>query len=54
MILRIGPTTVECTPTGSLTTLPNGAQIPAAPHDTDAYRITARLHGYGADTTALC
>jgi hypothetical protein len=48
------PATIRRTPTGSITTLPSGEQIPATPHDTDGYRATAREHGYGADTTLLC
>ncbi len=36
------------------TIYPDGSMLPAAPHDTDAYRQTARACGYGVDTWALC
>jgi hypothetical protein len=54
MILTFAHTTIYRLNTGALTILPSGVEIPATPHDTDAYRTTARDHGYGADTLALC
>jgi hypothetical protein len=51
--LRNG-TLVEVLPTGSRITLPNGAVVDGAPHDTDEYRATAERLGYGADALALC
>jgi hypothetical protein len=45
--LRNG-TLVEILPTGSRITLPNGAVVDGAPHDTDEYRATAERLGYGA------
>lgn len=35
------------------TTLPDGSVIEGAPHDTDAYRATARAQGYGDDVARM-
>jgi hypothetical protein len=53
MILRDG-TIVEIGLGSTLITLPSGATVPGAPHDTNEYRGTARRLGYGGDTTAMC
>jgi hypothetical protein len=45
---------IEVLPTGSRITLPSGEVVLGAPHDTDAYRATARQLGYGDDTLAMC
>lgn len=39
---------------GTTVTLPCGAVIEGRPHDTDAYRATARQLGYSDDTLAMC
>lgn len=36
------------------TVFPDGSKVPAAPQESDAYRETARVHGYGDDTWRLC
>lgn len=45
---------IDVLPGGSRITLSCGAVIEGRPHDTDAYRATARDLGYGADTTSMC
>jgi hypothetical protein len=45
---------IEILPTGSRITLPSGDVVHGAPHDTDAYRATARQLGYGDDTLGMC
>jgi hypothetical protein len=51
--LRNG-TLIEVLPNGSRITLPSGAVVEGAPHDTDEYRATALRLGYGADTLEMC
>lgn len=51
--LRNG-TLIECLAVGSRVTLPDGAVVEGAPHDTDAYRATSERLGYGDDTLQLC
>ena len=38
----------------TVTTLPDGAVVTAAPEDTDSYRETAKTLGYGDDTALMC
>ena len=45
---------IEILPGGSRITLPSGEVVLGTPHDTDAYRATARQLGYGDDTLAMC
>jgi hypothetical protein len=45
---------IEILPGGSRITLPSGEVVLGSPHDTDAYRATARQLGYGDDTLAMC
>lgn len=52
-VLTIGLTTVELWPGVARTTLPDGAVVMAAPHDTDEYRSRAYDLGYGDDTARM-
>jgi len=49
-----GETVVSFDEGQALTTLPDGFEVHALPHDTDSYRETARRLGYGADVAQLC
>lgn len=40
--------------TGTTVILPCGLVVEGRPHDTDAYRATAKEIGYGDDVLALC
>lgn len=52
--IRFGATIAEIYPDSTRILFPDGAEISGAPQDTNAYRATARQHGYGDDTLALC
>lgn len=53
-ILVLGGTVVEVWGDSLRTILPDGATVPAAPQDNDAYRATAARLGYGDDTLRMC
>ena len=52
--LFIGHNRVEIDDASARTTLHDGKQIPAVPHDTDSYRATAERLGYGSQTGRMC
>lgn len=52
--LRLGRATVAFEGLYTITTLPDGQRIIAAPQDNDAYRATAKRLGYGTDTQRMC
>lgn len=52
--LRLGATRIRFEGDLAITTLPDGAEVVAAPQDTEAYRATARRLGYGDDTARMC
>ena len=49
-----GATSVDLDGPYSVTTMPGGARIVAAPQDNDDYRRTALRLGYGSDTIRMC
>lgn len=51
---RFGGTTVDLRHWGSVTTLPDGRTIQAAPQPGEDYAATARRLGYGGDVLAMC
>lgn len=53
-LLRFGGTSVSLEGWGSVTTLPDGRTIQAAPQAGEDYAATARRLGYGADVLAMC
>jgi len=52
--ITFGHTRVEIDAASARTTLHDGKQIPAVPHDTDDYRATAERLGYGSETGRMC
>jgi hypothetical protein len=50
----IGHNRVEIDDASARTTLYDGKQIPAVPHDTESYRATAERLGYGSETGRMC
>jgi len=52
--VAIGDAVARLTGHGVEIAWPDGTKVTGIPHDTDDYRLTARQHGYGADTHALC
>ena len=52
--ILIGHNRVEIDTASARTTLHDGKQIPAIPHDTDDYRATAERLGYGSETGRMC
>jgi len=52
--LFISHNRVEIDDASARTTLHDGKQIPAVPHDTDSYRATAERLGYGSETGRMC
>jgi hypothetical protein len=53
-MLLCNGTRVEILDSGTRITLPCGAVVPGAPHDTAEYRAAAQRLGYGTDTLAMC
>jgi hypothetical protein len=39
---------------GAVTRFPDGAEVPAIPHDTHSYHVIADRLGYGTDVLAYC
>lgn len=54
MILNIGGNTIATSYHGCITKLINAKIVEACPHDTDAYRATARQLGYKDNTLRMC
>lgn len=53
-VLRLGNVLVEVHAWGTRMAWPDGSEVLGAPHDTDEYRKTALLCGYGSDRMKLC
>jgi hypothetical protein len=52
--LCFGDAVVSVYDRGTVITWSDGTFVAGEPEDTDEYRSTAREHGYGEDTLALC
>lgn len=52
--LTFGHTRIEIDAASARTTMHDGKQIPAIPHDTQSYRATADRLGYGGETGRMC
>ena len=51
--IRIGCTTITIEPNRLTSTLLDGKQVDAVPHDTEEYRATAEASGYGSDLAGM-